>query len=549
MLDDAAQELARQQVISGDPGDGLVVKMPGVTGLDRARDVLSDLLPGVVMTVKQLFPEGSEGLEHHYEVTLPGCDLLAAQPGLFDIIHALEARPEIDAVDPVLDIRLSEQAAGMAGPEIVEPPATAAPAGPDADWHLRDINAYGAWKYSEDSGRPSRGDGSTIAFVDTGATDHLSTKLEILWNQSVNTLEPGRPIWDRYAMEDGPPDVPFLRELKLVNPGHGTSTAAVGAGRAALTDVPMSGVAPLAMAKMYRAVDSVVIGPTNFKAVADAVEAAARTGCQVISMSLGTPFRYALIADAMAYAVASGSIVVAAAGNILSPLVFEGVKFPACDPNCIAAAGSGQDRLPYYKSCWGPEVTISSPCEGIWVPWKEWWYELPDHVGVGTGTSYSSAGVAGVAALWGAHHGWLNLHSRYRNLHEEFKSQIARSCAIWIQRDHGPGIVNAAQLLCGDFHAVSFEASEDQELDVAASEQRSARSALSAQGVHADDLRDLGGAFLAEFGKEITYLSVLNAAAREADDAGGANGVPARYLRPSARLSRECPPDVLEKIA
>ena len=81
-------------------------------------------------------------------------------------------------------------------------------------------------------------------------------------------------------------------------------------------------------------------------------------------------------------------------------------------------------------------------------------------VGMGSGTSYAVATVAGIAALWLAHHGRDNLVRRYGapGVPAVFKQLLLHTCQKipgWDTRNYGPGIADADALLAAPLPAAA----------------------------------------------------------------------------------------------
>ena len=151
--------------------------------------------------------------------------------------------------------------------------------------------------------------------------------------------------------------------------GHGTSVAGVAAG--ALNTATMvgaiSGVAPRAYLGNYRVVDENGIG-SEFQ-ISAGLEEALKDGFDIANISLGTSSvgTLSLLGNAVEKAVASGMIVVAAAGNSGGDGM-QTIDSPAEAPSAIAVAASGNG----HNVASGLIVTGPAP--------------LPDDLGPAAGT-------------------------------------------------------------------------------------------------------------------------------------------------------------------
>jgi hypothetical protein len=137
------------------------------------------------------------------------------------------------------------------------------------------------------------------------------------------------------------------------------------------------------------------------------------------------------------------------------------VVLPAAYSNVIAVAGCGPDGRPWIESLRGPNVDITAPADAVWVA------ELDPRDGnsvstarrtetleSASGTSFAAAFMAGVAALWLAHHDRVALLARYPGvpLAWVFRHQLQRTAdaafaSDWDTQRFGPGIVNVEALL------------------------------------------------------------------------------------------------------
>jgi subtilase family protein len=304
------------------------------------------------------------------------------------------------------------------------PPGCFVPGEPALDprWALDRLRVPEAWAFSTSLGRPSQGAGSVVAQPDTGVvTDHPELR-GVLRVAAANTLDGG-----------GDPTDPRSGR----NPGHGTGTASV---LVSSDELAVSGSAPRAGHMPIRAIDSVI--RVTQVTVAKAIDWAVAHGAQVITMSLGG-LPAASLHRAVKRAVAADVIVLAAAGNCVRTVVW-----PARYDECIAVGGTNAADRMWSGSCRGSAVDISAPAQNVLRA------GMPAGSGQGQGTSFAVALVAGVAALWLAHHGRASLiaaaHSRGESLQDMFRRlarATARRPAGWPGSDLGAGIVDANALL------------------------------------------------------------------------------------------------------
>ncbi len=304
---------------------------------------------------------------------------------------------------------------------------------PTPAWAIDRMQVPAAWVFSEQAGRPSRGEDVVVAQPDTGITPHV----ELVGVAFV----PGFDVID----DDSDPTDPMT---ELGNPGHGTGTASV---LVSLASHVVTGSAPKARLMPIRAIESVV--RVRQITVARAIDWAIREGAHVVTMSLGGIPASALH-RAISRAVEADMIVLAAAGNCVRLVVW-----PARYDECIAVAATNAADQPWLGTCRGEPVDISAPGQNVYHA-----VVLPggptggDAVGQGQGTSFSVALTAGVAALWVAHHGRANVvaaaHARGETVQAMFLRLLqstARRPTPWDAQAMGPGIVDARALLEASF--------------------------------------------------------------------------------------------------
>ena len=307
-------------------------------------------------------------------------------------------------------------------------------------WALDAVRARDAWRLVPVAphGR-NRGQGIRIGHIDTGYSDHPELERAALDLES---------DYDLIDDDDNARD-PLRRAFFAVldSPGHGTSTGSVIAGR---EQGQISGVAPGATLVPFRAIKSVV--QVLDGDVARAVNLARERNCDIISMSLGGR-GFIGLQDAIRAALADGMIVMAAAGNKVSFVVA-----PASYPECLAVAATNCVSEPWPDSSRGTLVDISAPGESVWAAAVDLDTTPPAFIRRrSNGTSYAVATLAGVAALWLAHHGRETIRKRYgpANVQRAFlallRSHGRRIPPNWISNGwqllYGVGIVDAVALL------------------------------------------------------------------------------------------------------
>jgi subtilisin family serine protease len=166
---------------------------------------------------------------------------------------------------------------------------------------------------------------------------------------------------------------------------HGTGIAGSIAAHSRLM-----GVAPAARILAIRA-----FSPTQSSAEATSaaiiksVEYAAINGARVINMSFAGPADPGL-ARHLTMARARGAVLIAAAGNFgaKSP-----PQYPAADANVIAVSASDENDRIFTASNRGAHIAVTAPGVDILMPAPDANYQVK------SGTSFSAAHVAGIAAL------------------------------------------------------------------------------------------------------------------------------------------------------
>ncbi|MEZ5668013.1 MAG: S8/S53 family peptidase [Alphaproteobacteria bacterium] len=236
--------------------------------------------------------------------------------------------------------------------------------------------------------------GVTVGQVDHGYTLHPATLGSVHPKLGRNYMDPG---------SDDPRDPMDYAETFGVR-GHGTRTGSTLAG----FDPQQGylGVAPKVPLIPYRVTNRSVLdlpggtllepeGTNVAKAIRHAVD---QNECPVISISLGSLFGWQAMGEAVDHAYDNGVIVVAAAGQVISEVVYPG-KYP----QTVSAGGIRPGNWPYWT------YRPSGARPDIWAPGAAVWraQAAPPDNGTATyrydwgeGTSYATAVVAGLAALF-----------------------------------------------------------------------------------------------------------------------------------------------------
>ena len=272
--------------------------------------------------------------------------------------------------------------------------------------HLSTVRVPEAWESSTASSAP------LIAVLDTGVdVTHPDLAGKVDAARAWNTLTDTRDVTDRN--------------------GHGTAVAGVAAA-ATNNGIGIAGVAPGA-----RILPVVVASPEGWAYDSDVIEGityAADAGAAVINLSLSSPQEAsAAMRQAVAYATARGSVVVAAAGNSGT----SSREYPAAlDDVLSVGATDDAGRLAFFSSS---DDTVDVAAPGLWLTTTQ--------PGGGyramSGTSFSAPVVAGVAALVrSAHPGWTPAQVRER-LTATARDAGPRGLDPW----YGHGVIDAAAAL------------------------------------------------------------------------------------------------------
>lgn len=410
-------------------------------------------LESCLQTEYEVKPFGDEGTD--YEVRTPKGALPVDEA--WEKAYQLRAQPGIVYAEPIFAVSVS------APPEFEDEPPTPPQAPPETgrgtppeglpdrsgfgdsphlekskepDWNIRQLRVDEAWKeFARLHPDKVPGQGVLIGHPDTGYSEHPEIVANLLlddgWDFVENQARALDPLENRFPWQF---------------PGHGTSTASVIISppepSADFKGGNVMGVAPGAKVIPLR-VSKSVIHVSMFN-VANAIERAADVGAHVISMSLGGLFSYRL-RKAVVYAQKRGVIVVAAAGNQVGFVVW-----PAAYEEVIAVAASNADGQPWAGSSHGSAVDVTAPGESVWVAGTGE-REGDFIVRRSSGTSFATAAVAGVAALWLSYHGPDRLKELYgpEKIPFIFNQILRDTCdpVEWAAGGYGLGLVNAQKVL------------------------------------------------------------------------------------------------------
>ncbi|MCC6610032.1 MAG: S8 family serine peptidase [Burkholderiales bacterium] len=377
------------------------------------------------------------------------------QPGpAWEMVAKLRGRREVFDAEPAFRLPglpvEPREAPRLTGARLARSaliPEADLPESDDCEWSVTMCRAREAWARSEATpGAAVRGAGIVVAHPDTGYTEHpeLYDPARLLVGESFDFLTetPGA-----------------LDPLEGANPGHGTSTGSVimsAAGPAAGAAAFVTGIAPQASLVPLRVNDSVIY--FSYANLCAALYYAVAHGYHVVSMSLGGPWGSGALARAVRHAVDNGLVLLAASGNY-----WPWVVYPARYDEVIAVTACNAREEVWRHATAGAAVDVTAPGESVW---RALTRGLSDFtVERGSGTSYATAVVAGVCALWLAHFGRANLVARYGapRLAAVFKEQLmtygVRTPAGWPTGECGAGIVRADALLAAELPATAVAGS------------------------------------------------------------------------------------------
>ena len=228
----------------------------------------------------------------------------------------------------------------------------------DEPWAQQALDMAGAWTVT-------RGQGVTVAVVDSGVD--FSPQLA----GRVSAID---------LTGQGPRDCV----------GHGTAVASlIAATDARARGIPFYGVAPAARILSVK----VNTGETGVsQLLAQGIRDAAAAGAQVINVSVQTAASSPALRAAVAFALRSDAVVVAAAGND-NPGTGTGPYYPASYPGVLSVGAVDQSGALTAYTGKNTAVSVTAPGSSIASAWPGGYNPASQ------GTSFAAAFVSGVAAL------------------------------------------------------------------------------------------------------------------------------------------------------
>ncbi len=325
----------------------------------------------------------------------------------------------------------------------------------DFDWANRFLRYKEAWAVSNHKKNAQ----VIVGHPDSGYSIHPEIYENFLTDRARNFVEDEEDAEDTFTG---------------AHHGHGTSTGSLIASPESMQryeftekhleifgDNPenapfVEGIAPESKIISYRVMNGNVIR-FSFKNLTKAIKQAIRDDVGVISISLGGALPMPWLHRAIKQATRAGIIIVAASGNYIPGGPFRKfVVWPANYKETVGVAASDPDGKPWKHSSKGRRIDITAPGAGVWVARAKYVKHLGKRVKEvtrGSGTSFSTAYVAGAASLWLSHHGQDFLKNTYgpENVPWVFKYLLKNHAYNrpegWDTKKYGPGILDVYKLV------------------------------------------------------------------------------------------------------
>jgi hypothetical protein len=376
------------------------------------------------------------GMPAYFDLIPPPEQHVSVKEG-FDLKNTLKKEPSLEYVEALFETNLDnlpeESFLGEDAESLVDlasPWEKLTVTERNPWWNHELVNTKVAWELS-------RGRGIIVGHPDSGYIPHFELDDDRIRHDLEGNFYDSAPGANNSDERGG-------------NHGLGTATVLMsGIGQQSDTHFVI-GIAPEAILvpmRITRKGAPIFFSRSGPRRVRNAIRHAIDSGCHVISMSLGGPFEKSLH-EAIQEAVEKNIIVCAAAGNVVRFVVW-----PAHYEEVIAVAACTAERQKWFHSSRGPTVDVTAPGHNVWRAYIDEFgnaSSLP-----GSGTSYATPHVAGIAALWLARHGRDELLKKYQRmpLYRVFREVLKAACDAPPEGDRGEfgaGIVNAARTLTAE---------------------------------------------------------------------------------------------------
>jgi type VII secretion-associated serine protease mycosin len=252
----------------------------------------------------------------------------------------------------------------------------------EQQWHLDAM-------YAEDMWRISKGEGVTVAVIDSGVDDRLPD----LQGQVLQGLDLSKQPGDENSDYEG----------------HGSGMAAMIAGtgkrpggKGSFGLAPGAKILPIRLPKPNEGT-KLAWNPELWNAsLSKAIRHAADSGAQVINISQGARESSGEVSDAVKYALNKGSLILSAVGNDGNK--GNPVMYPAATPGVVGVAAVNKNGEVTEESERGPQVDLAAPGQDIMAACGGGTQICKSH-----GTSDATALASASAALiWSKHPEWTN---------------------------------------------------------------------------------------------------------------------------------------------
>jgi len=222
-----------------------------------------------------------------------------------------------------------------------------------------DVKATFAWDYTKGS------EDVIVAVVDTGVDyEHPDLKNKVIKGYDFVNI-------DSDPMDDN---------------GHGTMVAGI-IGAETNNGEGIAGVCWNCRVLAVKVLNDEGLGYYSW--IADGIQYAVEQGARVVNLSLGGSTPSFILEDALSYATNNNAIVVAAAGNESSQLLYPA----AYSPKCISVGATDYSDLRAYFSNFGPNLDIAAPGVEILSTFPG------NNYAIGDGTSFAAPIVSGAVGL------------------------------------------------------------------------------------------------------------------------------------------------------